>query len=133
MSDYPAEAIPDDDVLYLRVHRAHFLRGEVLSPAFRNHPPGGLSTNWSRYSSPEETRSQARQAPENYGVLGMNVGAVRAIPHQVVRHTPLPENRAHTDVLGPKEDVAILAGFQRACGYRGGTGHNWEIEVGAAV
>lgn len=130
MTECAAEVIPDEDALYLRVHRAHFARGEVLSPAFRNHPPGGLSTNWSRYSSPEETRAQARQPPENYGVLGMKVGSVRAIPQQEVVHSPLPDNRAHADVVGPKADEAILDGFQKACAHASGSGYNWELEVG---
>jgi hypothetical protein len=42
-------------------------------------------------------------------VVALNVGRVRTIPEQRVIHSPvqfdpeLPDNRAHTDVAGPKE------------------------------
>lgn len=122
MSEYPAEAIPDQDNLYLRVHRNHFLRGEILSPAFKGHPPGALSTNWCKYSTPKEARAQGRQPPENYGVVGLRVGAVRKIPQQVVLHSPLPENRAHTDVRGPKGTDEVIDGFVAAS--------TWKVRLG---
>ena len=49
----------------------------------------------------------------------MNVGQVRAIPGQTVRHSPLfdhpdlPDNRAHSDVLGSRmqnPEVRVLFG-----------------------
>lgn len=43
----------------------------------------------------------------------MNVGEVRGIPEQIVKHTPDLEdnNRAHTDVFGEKdEEVRVLFG-----------------------
>ena len=39
----------------------------------------------------------------------MEVGEVRGIPGQSVDHSPLAENRAHTDVRGEKnEEVRLL-------------------------
>jgi hypothetical protein len=72
---------------------------------------GGMSTDWSRYSTPEESRQSARE-PAVTGVVEMTVADVRAIPEQTVEHTPIQnhpdpsilDNRAHTDVFGPKEE-----------------------------
>jgi len=72
-----------------------------------------MSTDWSRYSTPEETLARARK-PEDNGVVEMVVGAVRAIPNLRVEHVPLPENRAHSEVFG-KKDVEARVLLQRAC------------------
>gem|GEM_PF-2942347 len=53
--------------------------------------------------------------PDLYGVIKMNVGEVRAIEGQIVEHTPLNENRSHTDVKGdktPKQTVYFNRIFQ---------------------
>jgi len=72
-----------------------------------------MSTDWSKYSTPEATLGRARK-PEDNGVVEMLVGSVRAISTLVVEHTPLPENRAHTEVFGNK-DVEVRVLLQRAC------------------
>jgi len=59
-----------------------------------------MSTDWSKYSTPPETRIRARK-PQHNGVIRLHVGAVRAVP-QVVEHAPTAVNRAHTDVAGEK-------------------------------
>jgi hypothetical protein len=108
---WPVEEIPDDDALYMRVHRQWIKPDGSLWPVSSKNRPddsGGMSTDWDRYSTPEETRSRGRRPADN-AVIAMNVGAVRAIPEQSVVHSPirgypeLPDNRAHTDVFGPKE------------------------------
>jgi hypothetical protein len=44
----------------------------------------------------------------------MTVDEVRRIPGQVVQHSPLPENRAHTDVIGnKKKDPEVRVKFTR--------------------
>lgn len=111
MTPWPVEFIPDADTLYMRIHRQWLKPDGSLWPVcFRNRPDdsGGMSTDWDRYSTPEETRRRARRPGDN-AVIAMNVGAVRAIPAQRVRHSPifgapdLADNRAHTDVHGSKE------------------------------
>ena len=108
---WPVEEIPDRDDLYLRVHRQWLEAGDLAPGCFQDHPKkgGSMSTDWSRYATPEQTRNRAmRSGPENNAVLALGVGAVRAIPNQIVRHVPVcgdqevPDNRAHTDVFGPK-------------------------------
>jgi len=94
------EPIPDEDLLYMRVHKSYYRNGELLPIAFRDHD-GGMSTDWSKYARPEETRSRARDPSKN-GVISMVVEQVRAIERLAVEHVLLPENRAHTNVIGEK-------------------------------
>lgn len=96
-----AEQIPEKDWLYMGIHKNLLTPdGNVPPGAFRNHA-NGMSTDWSRYSTPTQTRERRRTPSDNL-VVQMVVGVVRAIPGQLVEHTPLPENRAHTDVSGEK-------------------------------
>jgi hypothetical protein len=109
---WPIEHIPDSDDLYLRVHRRWFdHEGRLDVGCFRNHPEktGGMSTDWSKYADPDQTRRRTlRSRPDDNAVIGLNVGAVRAIPEQTVVHAPIqddldiPDNCAHTEVFGPK-------------------------------
>ena len=118
--EWPAEEIPDPDKLYMRVHRNNVVNRELTPVALRDHAPpdggrAGMSTDWSRYSSPEETRLRTDRNPDNYGVVEMIVGVARSIPGVAVEHTPRPENRAHTDVFGDKKDQEIRVRLTRAC------------------
>jgi hypothetical protein len=106
---WPIEDIPNCDSLYMRVHRRWFDSSGDLDPGcFQNHPKqaGGMSTDWSRYASPPDTRNRGlRSGPADNAVLTLGVGAVREIPSQIVLHAPLqndadlPDNRAPTEVL----------------------------------
>lgn len=83
---------------------------------FANHPDDdgqmAMSTDWNKYCSPEATKNRTtRRIPEHYGVIRLNVGGVEDIPEQEVVHAPVfnnpekptePNNRGHTNVLGPK-------------------------------
>jgi hypothetical protein len=127
---WPSESIPDEDLLYRWVHRQWFSkRHGGISPTFFKNArdpqtgQGGMSTDWSRYSTPEESRQRAREPAVN-GVVELSVTDVRGIPEQTVVHTPIqnhpdpgiPDNRAHTDVIGPKEeDPEIQRAFARIC------------------
>lgn len=103
------EDIPDQDALYLRVHRSWWKDGKLNLGCFSNHPKktGGMSTDWSKYSTPDDSRDRAKSPPDN-AVFSLNVGAVRAIQGQTVEHSlisgdpEIPDNRAHAEVFGPK-------------------------------
>lgn len=106
MASFKAEPIPNADQLYMRVHIGTWARGGNLrAGAFQNHN-GGMSTDWSKYSTAEQTRERGRKPAAEYAVVEMSAGAVRAVPGQEVRHAPLPDNRAHTDVVGEKDEEA---------------------------
>lgn len=102
--DWQAEQVPDENLLFMRVHES-WRRGESVSPgAFKNHGDG-MSTDWERYATPSQTRARAKDPGKN-AVISMIVGNVRQLPRQRVEHTPDIEhrNRAHTDVLGEKDE-----------------------------
>jgi hypothetical protein len=116
---WPKEEIPDSHVLYMRVHKNNFVNGSLTIVALKDHAPPeggrpGMSTDWCRYSTPQETRSRDTRTPENYGVVKMQVGTVREIPGTGVEHTPRPTNRAHSDVFGDKNDQEIRLKLKRA-------------------
>lgn len=107
---WPKEVIPDKDDLFMRVHKTWVRDGEPLPGAFQNRE-GGMSTEWSRYATPLETQNR-HHTPLDNGVIKMRAGTVRELPGQTVEHTPLPSNRAHTDVYGEK-DTEIRKKFLR--------------------
>lgn len=101
------EAIPDTDLVFMRAHRQFFRSGELKPGVFRAQE-GGMSVNWDKYASAEETKRQARINPDNNAVLAMSVAGIRGIGTLLVEHTPEPENRAHSDVNGLPEDAERL-------------------------
>ena len=100
MTEWPRERIPGEDLLFMRVHRNLLKSGQLHPGVFRDHG-GAMSTDWSKYSTPADTQLRHKMPGVN-GVIQMQVGAVRVIPGQRVEHAPLPDNRAHTDVIGEK-------------------------------
>ena len=54
--DWRPEQIPDEHVLFMRVHELWRRDGFVSAGAFKNHGDG-MSTDWERYAAP----SQAQQ------------------------------------------------------------------------
>jgi hypothetical protein len=127
---WPDEPIPDEDPLYRWVHRQWFStkHGGVSPTFFKNASDpmtgrAGISTDWNRYWTTEDARQRARDPAVN-AVIEMTVGGVRAIPDQIVEHTPIQnhpdpyvrDNRAHADVFGPKEEAPeIQRTFARIC------------------
>lgn len=105
-ANWESEEIPGEDSLLMRVHQNYLdNEGEPIPGAFRNRPlkTDGMSTDWERYSTPEQTRLRAPNPMANI-VISLLARAVRSIPNQLVVHTPNAEtnNRAHTDVFGEK-------------------------------
>lgn len=100
---WPIEEIPNRDALFMRVHDTWFKPGGAIAPGAFQKRDGGMSTDWSQYSTPEQTRQRGR-TPRDNAVVEMNVGRIRTIPGQRVEHRPFPDNRAHTDVLGEDDE-----------------------------
>lgn len=110
------ENIPDEDFLYMRVHKNWFQPKQNITGLFKNHGDG-MSTDWAYYSTPQETRNRVKQFgknPEDFAVIKMLVANVKNIEGQTVTHTPdIPNNnRSHTDVFGEK-DVEVRLKFSR--------------------
>lgn len=99
------EQIPEQSSLFMRVHKTFRKSdGSAVASAFRNRGEG-MSTDWEKYATPQETRRRAKQ-PGHNAVVTLHVGSVRELPEQQVEHTPDVEraNRAHTDVYGEKDE-----------------------------
>lgn len=99
MTDWHVEEIPDSDSLFYRVHETYLNGEKKIPPAAFRLRGGGMSTDWSRYSSAERQRLRAT-VPEENGVVTLPAGEVREHPALVVVHTPRQDNRAHADVMG---------------------------------
>lgn len=115
----PDPEIPAGDHVYARVLLSDWLNDDHRpKPKFFRNSGGGMSVDWCRYChDPELTRRRAEndRAPEEYGVIRLNVGKIRSIManrealRQDCIHTLRFEapgdkrnNRAHSDVTGPK-------------------------------
>jgi len=96
---WPVEAIPDTDFVFMRAHKEYFRAGQLRPGVFKAQE-GGMSVNWDRYASAEETKLQATRNPDDNAVLSLEVGGIRGIGALTVEHTPEPANRAHSDVNG---------------------------------
>lgn len=125
---WPSEPVSPQDLLFMRVHKQYLRRpGRISASCIRNRRDSatgrvGMSTDWSKYATPEECRTRAR-GPDDNGVIEMGAGGIeQEIPEQKVEHTPIqgrddiPDDRAHTDVIGPKEeDPETQVLFSRKC------------------
>lgn len=110
---WSTEDIPDEAVLYRRIHRSYCLDGELTAGAFR-FKDGRMSVNWAKYASAEKTQREA-PAPAQNGIVQMVCGEVRHQPPELkVEHTPLATNQAHSDVLGENDEEIRLKLYRLA-------------------
>lgn len=99
---FPIEEIPDADALFMRAHRNLLRDGQIVPGVFRVQGEG-MSVDWSKYASPEDTRMRARKPLDN-GVLAMIAGKIRSEASLAVNHSPENENRAHSEIILPQDD-----------------------------
>jgi hypothetical protein len=94
------ETIADGDELYRRLAPDHINPdGSVNSAAFklRGKPDPGISVDLAHLTMPRESLAAANRSGFRLGSL------VAALPRSIgliVRHDPLPENRAHSLIEG---------------------------------
>jgi hypothetical protein len=128
----PVETIPDDSQLYYRVHfkLVQHRAGKLAPNCFRD-PGGGMSTDWSKYATPEQTRNASgAERANDYGIVALPVGPVRGIEELSVVHAPVEGNDAHAHVLGLSTGELLTQ--QRAELYDA-CGRDWLIPPGAAA
>jgi hypothetical protein len=99
---FPVEEIPDADPVFMRAHCNLLRDGEIVPGVFRAHD-AGMSVDWSKYATPEDTRLRARKPLDN-AVIALIVGEIRAKVGLAVHHSPQSENQAHSDVILPEDD-----------------------------
>ncbi|MQY63496.1 MAG: hypothetical protein GH143_04215 [Calditrichaeota bacterium] len=100
---WPKENIPDRDDIYRRIPKYQYRKDGTIGPGAFKDKGDSMSTYWSKYSTPHETKNLAAESgvnPDDFGVVALNVGDVKEIPQQV-EHTPF-KHRAHTSVIGDK-------------------------------
>lgn len=104
-NDMEPKKIKDEDDLYFRIHR-DLIQGNPLRPkVFRQQGEDGFSCDWSRLSTPQQTRERAA-SPKDNGVIAMSAGGVRSIEALTIKHDPRPEedgkpaNPSHTLIKG---------------------------------
>jgi hypothetical protein len=103
---YPVEEIPDEYRLYRRVKDNRFnAKGRPMPGAFTENGKG-MSSDWSKYSTPEESLRRSPE-PARFGIVSLEVTLVRGLG-LLIEHTPrFPHNQAHTDVSGHGDDEEI--------------------------
>ena len=120
--DLTKEDIPNKDVLYRWVKKDQ-VDGDLVFPTTFIDVGKGMSTDWSKYSTAEETKNRVASWGNNqkeYGVISFVAGEVRKIENQNVEHTPTKKNRAHSDIKGEKTTKARVL-FSRI--------YSWEIKT----
>jgi hypothetical protein len=95
------EHIPDADSVFMRAHRVYFASGRLGIGVFKARG-SGMSVNWDKYASAESTRNQGKE-PNANAVISLSVMGVRTIDGLDVKHTPKPDNQAHSDINLPDD------------------------------
>jgi len=110
---FPIEDIPDSALLYFRVHKMYIDdEGEVNVGVFREQEDGdqkSMSTDWEKYSTPEQTKQRAPK-PNLNGVVHFIAGNLRNLTLSVIHspinpNPPIKANQAHTDVKGNNKPI----------------------------
>ncbi len=119
LTNWEKEDIPNFDplgndyLLFRQIHKT-FIKDrapETISPsAFKDIKDKGISTDWSKYSTPQETQQRPiRNPPEHYGVVSLKVREIREreeLSKLKIEHAPEQKtrdyrgNQAHTDIKG---------------------------------
>ena len=118
------EEIPDQAILFCYVHKNNVNQrtNYPLERAFKNTPFDGgtdLSYDWDKYSTAEQTRQRLSKQPrrnggfknpEDYFVVEFRVQDIKTkVKSQTIEHDPiqkhkvLPDNRAHSRIVGEKD------------------------------
>ncbi|SCX18957.1 hypothetical protein [Flavobacterium saliperosum] len=98
--------LPDEHHVYMRVHKQN-IDFKATSPnrmirpvAFDAKGEGGLSVDWSKYSTPQQSLERAK-VPESNGVISMPIKGIRANPLPLsVLHVPEETNYSHSEIFG---------------------------------
>ena len=90
----------------MRAHETYYRDGE-LSPGVFTAKDGGMSVDWEKYSSQEQTRQRAKNPAKN-SVIALSVGGVRGIKTLDVQHRPEPDNRAHSEIDLPANHEELV-------------------------
>ncbi len=114
LSHWKIEDIPIEDsngnyyVLFFRVPVLFTGKNDPYLPspsAFKDFGKG-MSTDWSKYSTPKKTQRRGKKPNSYYGVVSLKVEAVKVIDGLSINHKPIQwalfekGNRAHANIYG---------------------------------
>ena len=74
---WPIEVIPSADSVHMRAHESYYRDGELMPGVF-TAKNGGMSVDWGKYASPEDTRLRAKKPAKN-AVLSLSVASIRDV------------------------------------------------------
>jgi len=101
MDNFPKEPIPNQSNLFYRIHKTFIVDNEIIPGAFQSKIDG-MSTDWDKYSTPEQSLALSK-VPSDNGIVRFSVELIRQQPSMGVEHDPQPNNRAHSLVHGIPE------------------------------
>lgn len=125
---WPVEDIPGPARLFYRVHIGQLPDKQLHPGVFREHG-GAMSTDWEKYSTPEESQARAPQPTQN-GIVALVAATIRSIEPLEVRHEPTPTNRSHSavDGLGASDDMTSKVRRTKIRAKLFAHFHTWEID-----
>nr|WP_294860554.1 hypothetical protein [uncultured Fluviicola sp.] len=98
--------IADEHSVFMRVHKQNIdftetnVKRMIRPVAFDAKGDGGLSVDWSEYSTPKESLERAK-VPENNGIISMLVFGIRQTPLPLnLSHVPEELNYSHSEIFG---------------------------------
>lgn len=122
------EEISDEDRMFYRIPQKQLGPEGIHEGVFRDRRGDGMSVDWEKYSTAQQTRERGRLDADEYGIVAFVAGQVRAIrvPPLSVVHHPVEGNQAHSHIHGINgaKDMARLKLFRLVKG--------WEIPPGPA-
>jgi hypothetical protein len=99
-----SQVVPDEDLVMIRIHHNNLDQNKIKAGAFvyrGQQGEEGISCDWKKYSSVEESRNRGRDPSKNMIAI-LNVGKIRTMPvvcRQRVIHTPTKNNFSHCDIV----------------------------------
>lgn len=114
MTNFPSEHIPDEENLYYRIHKV-FFKDNAIQPSAFTDKGNGMSMDWQKYSTPEESQIRSKVKADN-GIVSFSASAIRSLNLNLI-HSPSKTNRAHSEAIGKKEpqirvELARMATWQ---------------------
>ena len=99
--EWEVEHIPESDFLFRRVHLNYLDKEDIdfIPPATFRVSGEGISVEWEKYATATESLKRAYESNKN-GIIQIKTGDVRNIEPLNVIHSPLKENRAHSNIIG---------------------------------
>ena len=109
-----AENIPSTDRLFYRIHENQLGPNKKIVPGcFRQIGEGdsrSMSTDWEKYSTVQESLQRAKD-PEKNSIVSFVKNDLNNKEFDV-RHSPIAENRAHTDVIWDESTKTLKTKFR---------------------